>query len=107
MTTARVAKELSKKESSEIEPTHFSEITKPLLAEDVGEEKKIAKAIQLLKYQINNIVSDPDYSDPVLGTNIKRHESLRGELAVLQDHHLYNLAISDNNAETYQAPTPR
>jgi hypothetical protein len=82
----------------------ITEVTNPLLEGMPNETQHMAKSIRSVKDQIHEIVSDPDFGDPVLGSNVTKHAELKTRLERIQANTLYSYALNDNNHDTYQPP---
>jgi hypothetical protein len=75
-----------------------------LLADKSGDIAKFDRAVSALKSQLNMIVSDPDFGDPVLGSSATRHKELTRAYQNLVSDKLYTYVINENNPGTYQPP---
>jgi hypothetical protein len=77
-----------------------------LLAGESGDTEQFDRAVRFLKSQLRTIISDPDFGDPVLGSNMARHKELTCAYQDLLSDKLYAYVINENNMGTYTPPSP-
>jgi hypothetical protein len=75
-----------------------------LLAKNPGETEQFDKSVSYLRSRLREIVSDPDFGDPVLGTDSTKNKALTQNYQELLKNNLYPYLVNEQNPGTYTPP---